>query len=73
MIIQSITYSISDSSQLFQDIENEKASTKIQDEYEIPASQQKPIHKGKMMSWNDGETLFHYNVNYNETIEVQKE
>lgn len=45
---------------------------KIQDEYEIPTSQQKLIHKGKIMSGNDGETLFHYNVNYNETIQVHK-
>ena len=72
MIIQSITYFKSDSSQLVEDIENKRASTKIQAKYEIPASKQKLIYKGKIMSCNDEETLFYYNVHYNETIQVHK-
>jgi hypothetical protein len=58
VIIQSITYSKSDSSRLVQDIENKRVSTKIQDKYEIPASQQKLINKGKIMSCKDREKYF---------------
>ncbi|XP_023326891.1 E3 ubiquitin-protein ligase UHRF1 [Eurytemora carolleeae] len=45
---------------------------RIEAEHGIEVSLQKLIHKGKIMSGNDGETLLHYNANYNETIQVHK-
>jgi len=45
---------------------------KIQEEHGIEICSQKLIHKGKILSGTNGETLHHYSVNYNETIQVHK-
>jgi len=45
---------------------------RIEKEVGIPASKQKLIHKGKVLSGLNGEILLHYKINYNETIQVHK-
>jgi len=45
---------------------------RIQSETGIEVGHQQLIYKGKIMSGGDGATLLHYNVNYNETIQVSK-
>merc|ERR1719383_627089 len=45
---------------------------KIQNIFGIEMTLQKLIHKGKIMCGSNNETLLHYNVNYNETIQVHK-
>ena len=44
---------------------------RIEQEVGIPASTQKLIHKGKVLSGLNGEILLHYKINYNETIQAR--